>query len=178
MGFLDKVKTSLNDVSTSINNSLDNQKAEKLVKDEQKKIDSESKEIGWIVVECLDRGEEFNESMVSVQMARIREYRHNIAVIRGEEAPAPSADTEEPEPVQTVVSISVSDAQAPKPKPSEKEPEAVEEPAEDAPETEVPAESSEPVADEDAGPADPEPVPEEGPKPEGKAPEEDGPSES
>ena len=167
MGFLDKVKTSLNDVSTSINNSLDNQKAEKLVKDEQKKIDSESKEIGWIVVECLDRGEEFNESMVSVQMTRIREYRHNIAVIRGEEAPAPSADTEEPEPVQTVVSISVSDAQAPKPKPAEKEPEA-----------EAPAESSEPVADEDAGPADPEPVPEDEPKTEGKAPEEDGPSES
>ncbi len=117
MGFLDKMKSSLNDVSSSVSSSIDNQKTEMKIRDEQKKIDRDAKEIGDIVVRCLNDGIEFNESMVSEQMSRIIQSKRTIAELRGEyfdPGYSPSEAAEDtPEPVQTETEPTVQEEETP-----------------------------------------------------------------
>ena len=128
------MKSSLNDVSSSVSSSIDNQKSELKIRDENKKIDREAKIIGDVVVRCLEEGVEFDPSMVSEQMAAIIESKRVIAELRGEYFES-NYDNGLKEPEQTVVSIPVTPMD-PKPVPPKEEP-AEETVQEDVPDTEI-----------------------------------------
>ena len=67
MGFFDKVKSTVGDVSDSVGKRIDTGKYDLKIKDEQKRIDKASLEIGRIVSEMLINGE-------SVDPERFREH--------------------------------------------------------------------------------------------------------
>ena len=84
LGFFDKVKSSVNDISNSVSGAIDDQKTNMKVRDEQKKIDQVNTEIGKIVADCMMSGKEFNESMIADQMTAIIDSMRTICELKGE----------------------------------------------------------------------------------------------
>ena len=78
MGFLDKVKSTVSDVSDTVSKKIETEKYEMKIRDEQKKIDRESTEIGKIVAKVLLEGGEFDPFMVEEHLDIIRESNRKI----------------------------------------------------------------------------------------------------
>ena len=94
MGFFDKVKSTVDDVSGTVGKKIDVEKYEMKIRDEQRNIDKASLEIGKIVTEQLLNGRPFDKSMVMDQYniivesnRRIEEYTMLRNEITGESTP-------------------------------------------------------------------------------------------
>ena len=132
MGFFDKVKSSVNDISNSVSGAIDDQKTNMKVREEQKKIDQANAEVGKIIADCMSSGKEFDDSMIADQMRRIIEAKRTIAELKGESFYTdyePGAGNSHSEPAQTVVSIAIPKEDPPaEPKPIIEEEPVTEEP--------------------------------------------------
>jgi len=67
MGFMDKVKATMQEGIDTVSKTIDNEKVDSKMREEKRKADKSFQEIGQIVVRCMMSGEEFDVSMVSAQ---------------------------------------------------------------------------------------------------------------
>lgn len=67
MGFMDKVKATVQDVTDTVSKTIDNEKVDSKMREESRKADKAFEEIGEIVVKRMMSGEEFDVSMVTAQ---------------------------------------------------------------------------------------------------------------
>ena len=67
MGFMDKVKATVQDVTDTVSKTIDNEKVDSKMREESRKADKAFQEIGEIVVKRMMSGEEFDVSMVTAQ---------------------------------------------------------------------------------------------------------------
>ena len=120
MGFMDKVRASVQDVTDTVSKTIDNEKVDSKIRDEVRKVDKAYQEIGEIIVNCMLSGEEFDTSMVASQYHAIVESRQAITDLNSQrteptdkydkylitdsyvmtEDMAKDADIPEPEPVK------------------------------------------------------------------------------
>ena len=137
MGFLDKVKSSVNDMGKAVNNVIDNEKADMKIREERRNLDQAAKEIGHAVAGCIMEGRDFDETTISEPMARYVEAKQKIAELEAgkgvseesyEEPAAPAALPESSEE-QTVTE-------------DEPEKEVIQEQPEEAPQTVAEPESA------------------------------------
>ena len=91
MGFFDKVKSTVDDVSDTVGKKIDVEKYEMKIRDEKRNIDKASMEIGKIVTEQLLNGQSFDKSMIMDQYniilesnKKIKEYTMLRDEIKGE----------------------------------------------------------------------------------------------
>ncbi len=82
MGFLDKVKSTVGDVSETVSKKIDSEKYDLKIRDEQKRIDRASLEIGKIVSDLLLNGEAFDRELIKDQYSVIVEANRRIAEFR------------------------------------------------------------------------------------------------
>ena len=67
MGFMDKVKATVQDVTDTVSKTIDNEKVDSKMREESRKADKAFQEIGEIVVKRMMSSEEFDVSMVTAQ---------------------------------------------------------------------------------------------------------------
>ena len=91
MGFFDKVKSTVDDVSDTVGKKIDVEKYEMKIRDEKRNIDKASMEIGKILTEQLLNGQPFDKSMIMDQYniilesnKKIKEYTMLRDEIKGE----------------------------------------------------------------------------------------------
>ncbi len=84
MGFLDKVKSSVNDMGKAVNNAIDNQKLDMKIREEQRNLEEISKEIGGIVAEAILSGQGFDETMIAEQYSKYIETKQRIEDLQAE----------------------------------------------------------------------------------------------
>ena len=104
MGFLDKVKSSVNDVGKAVNSTVDKQKTDFKLRDERKNLDQVAKEIGHAVAASLMAGNGVDESALSEQLSKYAEIKQKIAELeyaKGETSE--EVDDYTPEPVRANV---------------------------------------------------------------------------
>jgi hypothetical protein len=152
MGFLDKMKETVGDMGKTINGTIDTQKTELKIKDEERNLVVIEKEIGHIIATNLHKGLEYDPSWIDEQMLkyeescrRINEYRlMNGETIEDDSAgyvsPVEEADSyvasvpvpQEPEPVQEPIQEPVPAVEEPQaqyePEPAVQEPQYEPEP--------------------------------------------------
>lgn len=141
MGFMDKVKASVQDVTDTVSKTIDNEKMDSKIRDEVRKVDKAYQEIGEIVVKCMMSGEEFDTSKVITQYHAAVESMQTITDLNSQRAEptdkydkylitdsyvmtedmAKDADIPEPEPVKETPEP----AQIEAPEPEEVKPEPV-----------------------------------------------------
>ena len=156
MGFMDKVKASVQDVTDTVSKTIDNEKMDSKIRDEVRKVDKAYQEIGEIIVNCMLSGEEFDTSMVASQYHAIVESRQAITDLNSQrtepseryekylitggyvmpEAMAEKTEIPEPEPVKEAPEPAQIEAPEPEPEIEEAKPEPV------AKEKEVPNENT------------------------------------
>jgi len=144
MGFMDKVKSTVQDVTDSVSKTIDNEKVDSKMREEKRKVDSAYQEIGEIVVKCMMSGQEFDVSMVSSQYSKAIESMQAITDYNKQRT-EPSSNYEKYMITDNYV-MPASNSEAPKPVPKP-EPEPEPQPAVEAPKEEekieAPAESKE-----------------------------------
>lgn len=135
MGFLDKVKSSVNDMGKAVNNAIDNQKLDMKIREEQRNLEEISKEIGGIVAEAILSGQGFDETMIAEQYSKYIETKQRIEDLQAERGDTGSdsepeeAVIEQPqeEDVPTIAAPSKEvQIEIPKEEPVQKEPEVPE----------------------------------------------------
>lgn len=78
MGFMDKVKDSVKDVDNKIGISIDKGKLDSQIRDEERKIEDLTEEIGKAVVETLKSGKTMAEVDIGDRFDKIKECEKNI----------------------------------------------------------------------------------------------------
>lgn len=78
MGFVDKVKGAAKDVDNKLGDAIDKGKLDSQIRDEERKIEDLTEEIGKAVVEGLDSEKSLAEIDVSDKYAKIQESRKTI----------------------------------------------------------------------------------------------------
>ncbi len=149
MGFMDKVKASVQDVTDTVSKTIDNEKMDSKIRDEVRKVDKAYQEIGEIVVKCMMSGEEFDTSKVIVQYHAAVESMQTITDLNSQRTePTDKYDKYLITDSYVMTEDMAKDADIPKPEPVKETPE----PAQiEAPE---PAEvKPEPVVEEKEAPA-------------------------
>ena len=84
MGFLDKVKSSVEDIGKTVNSAIDNQKLDMKIREEQRNLEEISKEIGSIVAEAILSGQGFDETMIAEQYSKYIETKQRIEDLQTE----------------------------------------------------------------------------------------------
>jgi len=84
MGFLDKVKSSVQDVAGSVSDAIDNEKVDSRFRDEKRAADKAFKEIGEAVVRAYIAGVPFEISSVNVQCDAAANAMKNITELHGQ----------------------------------------------------------------------------------------------
>ena len=88
MGFLDKVKSSVDNVASSVNGKIDNEKFDYKIREEERKIDKQYAELGKIVFESIKTGGQLEKSDISepctIILASLQEI-NMLTVEKGEE---------------------------------------------------------------------------------------------
>jgi len=88
MGFLDKVKSSVDNVASSVNGKIDNEKFDYKIREEERKIDKQYAELGKIVFESIKTGGQLEKSDISepctIILASLQEI-NRLKVEKGEE---------------------------------------------------------------------------------------------
>lgn len=104
MGFLDKMKSAVQDVSDSASKAIGDSKTDSKIRDEKRNIDKAYKEIGMLYVRCILSGEQFDPSIISGPYDTAVTGMRNVTELmasKGEVDPSdPYVLTSDPEPMQ------------------------------------------------------------------------------
>jgi hypothetical protein len=152
LGFLDMVKSSVSDVGQKLNDTVDTQKLDYKIREEERSLDRIAKEIGGIVATQLMSGGHFDEASVAEPMSRYVEVKNRIYSLQEEKASITGTDPpvrEESAYVPPTQATAGNDTEASVTAP-------VPAIAETVPETPAPEPVAEPIPETPA----PEPVPE------------------
>lgn len=82
MGFMDKVKTAAKNADTKIGNSIDREKLDSKIRDEEKVIREATNDIGKKVVEALKAGKTAADADIAELYERIKTSDAKIADLR------------------------------------------------------------------------------------------------
>ena len=84
MGFIDKVKDVTKSTSEKVGNAIDCEKIDSRIREQEKKIEKNTKEIGDIVVACLTDAKDITMDEINTIYAKIVDAREAIEKLKVE----------------------------------------------------------------------------------------------
>lgn len=84
MGFMDKVKDSVKNADEKLGNAIDKEKLDSKIRDEERKIEDCTKQIGEKVVAAIKDGKDANSADISDLIEKIKASEAEIEKLKGE----------------------------------------------------------------------------------------------